>query len=243
MSPGPPVEHAAGEDVKRPRGRFLTIEGIEGAGKSTLAQYLMASLARRQIPAILTREPGGTPLAEQMRQILLHGHAGPSGQPGQSGQMGDSGELTQEAETLLVFAARSVHLTGRIAPALAAGTWVVCDRFTDATYAYQGGGRGVALDWIETLAQRVQGALKPDLTFLLDLPVAVGLARARARGGPGARPDRFEAQQEAFFERVAKTYRDRAAADPARIRVIDAAAPAALVEAKAEQLLQQLVAA
>lgn len=207
------------------RGRFLTLEGIEGAGKSTLAQHLMDHLARREIAAILTREPGGTPLAEQMRQLLLNAHP--------------QDELTPAAETLLVFAARSVHIAHRIEPALNAGSWVVCDRFTDATCAYQGGGRGVDRSWIEALARGVLGRLAPDLTLLLDLPVAVGLERARARRA-GA-PDRFEVQQAAFFERVRQTYLELAAAAPQRITLIDAAAPLEAVQAQAEQALQRLL--
>lgn len=209
-----------------PPGRFITLEGIEGAGKSTLAQFLMDELARLEIPALLSREPGGTPLAEALRSLILTPQA--------------QDELPLAAETLLMFAARSVHVTNRIKPALAAGTWVVCDRFTDATRAYQGGGRGVDTLWIEALAQRVQGGLEPDRTVLLDLPVAVGLERARVRKG-AAVADRFESQGVAFFERVRQTYLALAASHPGRITVIDAAAPLSAVQSQAQRVLQQLV--
>jgi dTMP kinase len=140
-----------------------------------------------------------------------------------------------------MFAARSVHITNLIEPALAAGTWVVCDRFTDASRAYQGGGRGVDARWIEELARQVQGPLAPDCTLLLDVPVAVGLARARSRAGAAA-ADRFEALGEAFFERVRQVYLTLARAEPGRIAVIDASLPWSEVQARAEQLLEELVA-
>jgi dTMP kinase len=203
-------------------GRFITLEGIEGAGKSTLARALAAAIAERGLEVDLTREPGGTPLAEQLRAVLL----ARAGEP-----------LTPAAETLLMFAARSVHVENRIRPALARGAWVVCDRFTDATHAYQGGGRGVESALIETLARATHGKVQPDRTLLLDLPVELGLARTRSRG---AAPDRFEAEAAAFFERVRARYLERATADPARFRVIDAAAPLADVQAAAVQALDDL---
>lgn len=206
-------------------GLLLTLEGIEGAGKSTVARFIGEWLERRGIRACLTREPGGTPLAERVRAIAL--------------ERGDE-RLTPAAETLLMFAARSIHLTNLIRPALARGEWVVCDRFTDATRAYQGAGRGVGAGWIEALAREVQGDLQPDCTLLLDLPVAVGLARARARQGV---PDRFESEERAFFERVRAGYLHLAAREPRRVRVIDAAQPLETVTRQAERVLEELTAA
>jgi dTMP kinase len=199
------------------RGRFITLEGGEGAGKSTLARSLAAALRDRGMTVVLTREPGGTPLAEQLREVLL----------AQTGEAVDP-----RAELLLMFAARALHLTGLIRPALARGDWVLCDRFTDASYAYQGGGRGVPSALIDTLAESVHGDLWPDATLLLDLPVASGLARAGARGGG----DRFETERVEFFERVRASYLARARAMPQRFRVIDAAQ-------EPVQLLAQAVAA
>jgi dTMP kinase len=187
------------------QGRFITLEGIEGAGKSTVARYILEWLQARGQPAILTREPGGTPLAERVRELVLM----PDGEP-----------MPTDAEMLLMFAARSVHLANLIRPALARGDWVVCDRFTDATRAYQGGGRGLDRGAIETLAQMVHADLQPDLTLLLDLPVATGMARARARRG---QTDRFEQEQAAFFERVRAAYLQLAGADTRRFCVVDAA--------------------
>lgn len=204
-------------------GRFLTLEGIEGAGKSTVAQFVLAYLARRQIPGRLTREPGGTPLAERIRQLVLERGAEP---------------LSPVTETLLMFAARDLHLQHVIRPALARGEWVVCDRFTDATRAYQGSGRGVDPELIESLAAAVHGGLAPDCTLLLDLPVSVGLARARGRATGG--PDRFEAETQAFFERVRAGYLELARRAPERFRVIDAAAPLDAVEQRVERILEAL---
>lgn len=188
-------------------GRFITLEGIEGAGKSTIAQRLRDELAQAGITARVTREPGGTPLAERVRALVL-----------------DRGEepIDPIAETLLMFAARRLHVTNFVQPALARGDWVICDRFTDATRAYQGGGRGMPLQFIENLAAAVQGETPPALTLLLDLPVAAGLARAKARQG---QIDRFEAEDIAFFERVRGAYLRLAAAEPQRIVVLDATLP------------------
>lgn len=208
------------------RGRFITLEGGEGAGKSTLAVALGAELQSRGIRVDATREPGGTPLAERVRALVLERGA-------------ESIDLT--AETLLMFAARSIHLSNRIRPALAAGTWVLCDRFTDATYAYQGAGRGVPTALIDALAASVQQGLQPDRTLLLDVPVDVGLARARARG---AAADRFEGEREAFFTRVRDDYLRRAAAEPQRFRVLDATLPPdALLQAALAALSDWLPAA
>ena len=185
-------------------GRFITLEGIEGAGKSTVAKALQAELERRGERVLLTREPGGTPLAESLRELLLR----PANEV-----------LSPTAETLLMFASRAVHLDNAVRPALAAGRWVICDRFTDASFAYQGGGRGVDPTFLDRLAAAVHSDLWPARTLLLDLPVALGVERARNR--PGA-PDRFESEQLAFFERVRATYLARAAREPQRVRVIDA---------------------
>jgi dTMP kinase len=187
-------------------GHFVSLEGIEGAGKSTLAQSLAASLRQRGIAVLLTREPGGTPLAERLRTLVL--------------ERGEE-QIDARAETLIMFAARAIHLTNLIRPALAAGTWVICDRFTDATRAYQGAGRGVDTALIETLAASIHGDLWPARTLLLELPVRLGLQRARARRDGG---DRFEDENVRFFERVASCYRSLAAAEEHRIRVLDATA-------------------
>ena len=203
--------------------RFITLEGIEGAGKSTVAKFVLAWLARQQLPGRLTREPGGTPLAERLRRLVL--------EPGAEA-------LSPMTETLLMFAARDLHLQGVIRPALARGEWVVCDRFTDATRAYQGSGRGVDAGLIESLAQAVHAGLVPDCTLLLDLPVSVGLARARGRNGGST--DRFEAETTAFFERVRAGYLELARREPRRFRVIDAAAPLERVEAEVEGILDDL---
>lgn len=204
-------------------GRFITLEGIEGAGKSTVAKLVCASLAGRGLRVLATREPGGTPLAERLRQIVLERGSEP---------------VSAVTETLLMFAARALHLENVIRPALARGEWVVCDRFTDATRAYQGSGRGVDPQLIEPLAAAVHAGLAPDCTLLLDVPVSVGLARARTRSG--APPDRFEAETSAFFERVRAGYLELARSEPRRIRVIDATAPLAAVEERVTGILESL---
>ncbi len=203
-------------------GRFITLEGIEGAGKSTIARYIAEWLQAHHLPAVVTREPGGTPLAERVRELVL--------QP-------DGEAIPAAAETLLMFAARSIHLANLIRPALARGEWVVCDRFTDATRAYQGGGRGVDAGSIESLATLVHGDLMPDLTLLLDLPVAVGLARVQARRG---HTDRFEQERGPFFERVRAAYLAVAHADAQRFCVIDAARELPQVQAAVAQALEAL---
>jgi dTMP kinase len=196
------------------RGRFITLEGIEGAGKSTVARYLAEWLGARGIRACLTREPGGTALAERVRNIVLERGAE---------------ELTPVTETLLMFAARGIHLETLIRPALARGEWVVCDRFTDATRAYQSGGRGVSRILVEELARAIHPTLTPDCTLLLDLPVDVGLARSKKRSGD-APTDRFEAQPAVFFERVRAVYLELARREPQRFKIIDASVPLAEVE-------------
>lgn len=184
------------------RGLFITIEGGEGVGKSTNIGVVEAWLESRGIPYTRTREPGGTPLAEEIRDLLLEQR---------------QEKMVPATELLLIFAARAQHLGAVIEPALERGEWVICDRFTDATYAYQGGGRGLSMAWIERLEQLVQAQLRPDLTLLLDAPVEVGMNRAGARG----ELDRFELEQADFFERVRQCYLQRAAAEPSRFSVID----------------------
>ena len=205
------------------QGRFITLEGIEGAGKSTLARTLESALRQRGLPVIVTREPGGSPLAERLRGILLERGAE---------------QITPVAETLLMFAARSIHIGSRIRPALEQGSWVICDRFSDATRAYQGAGRGVDSALIESLAQAVHAHLWPQRTLLLDLPVELGLTRARARRAGG---DRFEDEERQFFERARARYLQVAAAEPQRVRVIDARLDPALVATKAFAAIEDLL--
>ena len=204
-------------------GRFITLEGIEGAGKSSVAKYVGDWLAGQGIAVRLTREPGGTPLAERVRGIVL--------------ERGTE-QVSAVTETLLMFAARALHVENVIVPALRAGQWVVCDRFTDATRAYQGSGRGVDAALIDTLARAVHPQLAPDCTLLLDLPAAAGLARARARGGGGV--DRFEAETVSFFEKVRAGYLTLARREPARIQVIDAASPLSEVQQEVARILARL---
>ena len=181
------------------RGRLITVEGIDGAGKSTHLPWLKELVERSGRQVWLTREPGGTPLGERLRELLLHESMAP---------------LT---EALLMFAARREHCEREIWPRLAAGTWVVCDRFTDATYAYQGAGHGLAVQQIADIDRIVMGGFSPDITFVLDVPPAVG----KARLADGRTLDKFESQQAVFFERVRSSYLARAAAEPERCRVID----------------------
>lgn len=201
-------------------GRFIVLEGGEGMGKSTNLAFCTEWLAARGLAAVSTREPGGTALGEQLRAVLLNQ------------------AMSADAETLLMFAARAEHLATVIRPALAAGKWVVCDRFTDATYAYQGGGRGLAADRIATLEAWTQGELRPDLVLLFDAPPAVGLARAAARAGA---QDRFERERATFWERVRQAYRARAATDPDRYRRIDAAQSLPEVQAQLSRELTHLL--
>lgn len=204
------------------RAWFVTIEGIEGAGKSTCMAVLRRFFEARGEPVVSTREPGGTELGERIRELLLsHSHEG----------------MTLKSETLLMFAARAEHLAQVIEPALAAGRHVLCDRFTDATYAYQGGGRGLPADQIQRLEEWVQEGRRPDLTLFLDVPVDTGLARAAQRSAP----DRFEREQAEFFERARRVYLDRARSEPGRIHVIDASQPLEAVAGHVEQVLQQVI--
>lgn len=199
-------------------GHFITVEGGEGAGKSTQLAFMREYLERAGQHVMLTREPGGTELGEEIRALLLgHRHDG----------------MAVTTETLLMFAARAEHLEQVIRPSLAAGCWVLCDRFTDATYAYQGGGRGLPATQIALLEDWVQGSLRPDLTLLFDLPVEIGLARAGRRGAA----DRFEREDWAFFARARAAYLQRASREPDRYRVVDADRPVAVVRAEVETLL------
>ncbi len=193
------------------RGRFISLDGIDGAGKTTHLQALRAWFAAQGLPVLFTREPGGTPLGEALRALLLD----------------PATEVGVRAETLLMFAARQQHLETVIEPALAAGTHVVSDRFTDATFAYQGGGRGVDVADIAQLEHWVQGCLKPDLTLLLDVPLSVSMARIEQHRDK----DRFEQEQAEFFTRVRQAYLARAAADAPRYAVIDSNRPAEQVSA------------
>jgi len=204
-------------------GKFISLEGIEGAGKSTLARALQAALVARGMAVTLTREPGGTPLAERLRALLLERAAE---------------RISAEAETLLLFAARAVHVENLIRPALASGSWVICDRFSDATRAYQGAGRGVDAELIERLAHAVHGDLWPHRTLVLDLPVPAGLARARQRAPVG---DRFEDEDARFFERVRARYLALAEDEPVRVRIVDAAADPDGVVARALQAIADLL--
>ncbi|HSW52735.1 MAG TPA: dTMP kinase [Sulfuricaulis sp.] len=205
-----------------PRGLFITLEGGEGAGKSTNLAFIRQWLQRAGHEVVVTREPGGTELGERVRDILLH-----------SQQL----HITPESEMLLMFAARSEHLSKVIRPALAAGKTVLCDRFTDATYAYQGGGRGLPAERIAAMENQVQGDLRPDLTLLLDVPVEAGRARAGQRG----EPDRFEREDNGFFTRVHAVYLARAQAEPERMRVIDAGHALPQVEQQIAAVLEEIV--
>lgn len=193
------------------RGRFITVEGIEGTGKSTNIAFLTGLIKAAGYDVLTTREPGGTPLAERIRDLLLeHGQE----------------PVTPDAELLLFFAARSLHLCNRILPALERGQWVVCDRFTDATRAYQGHGRGLDMARIETLAEWVQAGIEPDLTLLLDAPAEIGMQRALHRGNG----DRMDNETLAFYRRVRDGYLVLARRHPARFHVVDAGRPIAAVQ-------------
>lgn len=203
------------------RGKLITVEGGEGVGKSTNLAFIQQQLESAGIDLVVTREPGGTEVAEKIRQLLLT----PSDEP-----------ICELSELLLVFAARAQHVEQLIKPALESGVWVLCDRFIDATYAYQGGGRAMDLNVIAALEQMVLCDIKADMTLLLDLPVEVGMARARAR----AELDRFEQEQLSFFESVRAAYLARAEADPNRVAVIDAAPALGQVQQQIAVALQKL---
>lgn len=203
------------------RGLFITLEGPEGAGKTTNREFLAEHLQQAGHQVVQTREPGGTELAEKIRELLLAEHEEP---------------VAVDTELLLMFAARAQHLQQLILPALEQGKVVLCDRFTDATYAYQGGGRGIDQERIAILESFVQGSLRPDLTLLFDLPVAEGMARAVQRG----RLDRFEQEQQAFFEAVRSNYLQRAQQAPGRFRIINAALPLPEVQQQLLPVLREI---
>ncbi|EED33006.1 thymidylate kinase [gamma proteobacterium NOR5-3] len=202
---------------------FITLEGGEGAGKSTAMTYVERGLREAGVDLICTREPGGTRLGEQLRETLLA--------PSETG-------INPLAELLMMFAARAQHLSECILPALGRGQWVLCDRFTDASYAYQGAGRNMGESPVAVLEELVQGGLRPDLTLLLDVPSETGLSRARGRGAL----DRFEQEDHAFFERVRQSYLSRAKRSSGRYQIIDASADLAAVEQALEAVVQDLLA-
>ena len=204
------------------RGLFITVEGGEGVGKSTNMAFIEDHLRQQGVELVVTREPGGSALGEDIRGLLL--------------QLRDD-PVSPMAELLLIFAARAQHISECIEPALAAGRWVLCDRFTDATYAYQSGGRGVDSSIVRRLENLVQGALRPDVTLLLDAPVDIGMARARGRG----ELDRFEQEQKEFFERVRAMYLQLAQQSSGRYRVIDANQPLAEVQKQLLKVCRELL--
>lgn len=203
-------------------GKFITVEGIEGVGKSTNVAFLREAIEKRGIDVLTTREPGGTPMAERIREMLI-----------------DHGDepVPDITELLLMFASRSLHVNNVIQPALAAGTWVICDRFTDASRAYQGGGRGFPQMDINRLAEWVHGDLRPNLTILLDAPVATGMSRAGRRGSP----DRIEIERVDFFERVRECYLSLAQAEPERFVVVDASVDIDTVRASIESIVDRII--
>jgi dTMP kinase len=203
------------------RGKFITLEGSEGAGKSTNLAFIQHALEQMSKQVVVTREPGGTPLGEEIRHLLLH-------------YKGDV--ISSDAELLLMFAARAQHIAQVIEPALQAGKYVLCDRFTDATYAYQGGGRGIEQQHISVLEQWVQQELRPDLTIYLDVPVEIGLDRAGQRSDP----DRFESEARDFFDRVRQAYLELARSNPQRYRVVDASQPLEAVQTQISKVLEEL---
>ena len=203
------------------RGLFITLEGGEGAGKSTNLAYARQWLEQAGREVVVTREPGGTELGERVRDILLHRR---------------DLDITAESELLLMFAARAEHLAKVIRPALAAGKVVLCDRFTDATYAYQGGGRGIPAERIAVIENWVQGGLRPDLTLIFDITVEAG----RQRAGQRSEPDRFESENDEFFARVRATYLARAASEPRRMRVVDASRSLKRVQQQIAAIMQEV---
>ena len=203
-------------------GRFITLEGGEGAGKSTNLEYIQRRLQSAGVGLQVTREPGGTPLGEKVRELLLNP---------------EHAAMSSEAELLLMFAARAQHLHEVILPALDKGNWVLCDRFTDATYAYQGGGRGIDSGRIRLLEDWVQQGFQPDMTLLFDLPVELGLKRAGKRGAL----DRFEQEQRTFFEQVREAYLDRSRRAPERFHIIDASQDLAAVQQQLDDVIEELV--
>lgn len=209
--------------MSRARGVFITVEGGEGVGKSTNLAFIADQIRASGRELVTTREPGGTAIAESIRRLFLE-------------QNDES--MSELTELLLVFAARAQHIERVIKPALAEGRWVLCDRFTDATYAYQGGGRGLDATVIAELENLVQRELRPDVTFLLDAPVEIGAARVAARGAS----DRLESEQQVFFQRVRDCYLQRARSEPQRFRIIDAALPLVQVQTQLQTALALLLA-
>jgi dTMP kinase len=209
--------------VSATQGKFITLEGIEGVGKSTQLDHVAGWVRARGIEVIVPREPGGTPLAEAIRRLVLEPR---------------SEHVDGTTELLLMFAARATHLANLIQPALARGAWVICDRFTDATYAYQGGGRGLSKESIRVLEQLTQQGLEPDLTLLFDAPVKLGLERARGRG---ADLDRFELETLAFFDKVRAEYLDIAHRQPSRVKVIDSTVTESQVSEQVRAVLNAFV--
>ncbi|WP_438958429.1 dTMP kinase [Porticoccus sp.] len=209
-------------EMKPESAKFITVEGGEGVGKSTNMAFIGEWLERHNIPYIVTREPGGTPLADEIRALLVKPRAE---------------RVAENTELLLMFAARAQHIAEVIMPALRRGQWVLCDRFTDATYAYQGGGRGIDRAKIAQLESLVQGGLRPDMTLLLDIAVKQGLARARERG----EPDRFEQEELFFFNAVRDCYLQRASEEPHRYRIVDASLPLADVQSSLAMHLKQFL--
>ena len=203
------------------KGQFITVEGIEGVGKTTNIEFIQQRLLATGKDVVVTREPGGTPLGEAIRGLLLD--------PEYTG-------MDSSCELQLMFAARAEHLARVIRPALDKGQWVLCDRFTDATYAYQGGGRGIDTGVIARLEELVQGDFRPDLTLLLDVPVEIGLARASERG----KLDRFEQEKVEFFERVRQAYLGMARQHATRYRIVDASQPLEQVQKQLEVVLQSV---
>jgi dTMP kinase len=204
------------------RGGFISLEGIEGVGKSTNLAFVADTVRSAGHDVVTTREPGGTELGETVREWILNG---------------DHGQLSADIEALLMFAARARHLEQVIRPGLAAGKWVVCDRFTDATFAYQGGGRGASPELLAGLRTEIQRGLEPDLTLLLDAPLDIGTSRIANRT-----PDHFEREQRPFFERVRNAYLSLAAANPTRIKLIDASRPLDQVQRQIEEHVRSLLA-
>ncbi|HEY9098610.1 MAG TPA: dTMP kinase [Thiobacillus sp.] len=200
-------------------GKFITLDGVDGAGKSTHLSFVADWLRSQGREVVVTREPGGTPLGENLRDLLLHR------------------EMDADTELLLMFAARQAHLAGLIRPALARGAWVLSDRFTDASYAYQCGGRGIAVERVAALESWVQRGFQPDLTLLFDVPAEV----AEARRSAAREADRFEREADSFFNRVRQAYLERARAEPTRIQVLDARQSIVELQAHITRLLQALV--
>jgi dTMP kinase len=207
-------------------GKFITLEGGEGAGKSTALAFIAQQIRHHGIELVLTREPGGTPLGEKLRDLLLDYK---------------NDQMCDDTELLLMFAARAQHLAQVIEPALQANQWVLCDRFTDATYAYQGGGRGIDLQRIAQLEQWVQGNRRPDLTLLLDVPVEIGLQRITTRKETQGQRDRFERERDSFFNKVRQTYLARARQYPKQYRIIDASQSLDTVQQQLQQVLSTYI--